>query len=120
MCKKIFFLLFCLYWMVGYRADLEGYILETNNDKRPYDIVISLGDMCQVAWQLSHHNLRGPAFPFDWVITPFDSLYLFLMHEGFGFLDRDNLVVVHDEIPHIEDSLYRIKLLHDFEMVLLS
>jgi hypothetical protein len=102
--------------MFGYCADRESAIIETESNNQPYDVAVSLGDLCQVAWQLSHHNLRGAAFPFDWLITPFESLYSFLMIEGANFIARENLVVVYGEIPHIEDSFYRIKFLHDFSM----
>ena len=58
-----------------------------------YDAVINLGGDCTVARQLIKHNLRPYALPFDWAITPFNSLYRLLENKFNGFLDKKNLVL---------------------------
>lgn len=87
-----------------------------------YHHVISLGDMCQVAKQLSLHHCRKEAFPFDWIMCPFDGLYRFIANQAEHFLDRDTLIFVDDRPDYIggkrsfiEDTVYRMQFLHDFE-----
>jgi hypothetical protein len=82
--------------------------------------------MCQVAFQLAAHNRRSAAFPFDWVITSFDSIYAFLANEGAFFLDSDKVVFIDNRpIPQLEDgppvffvteTVYHFQFLHDFEL----
>lgn len=40
--------------------------------------IISLGSWCRCAYQVRHFFANSGAYPFDWTITPFDSLKLFL------------------------------------------
>lgn len=88
-----------------------------------YALVIGLGDLCQVPHQLSVHKLRTAAFPFDWAITSFESLYQFIANEGVCFLDSDKIVFVNhpsdyhaNATSYIEDTVYHIQLIHDFEL----
>ena len=56
-----------------------------------YKEVISLGGNCETAHQIRRFSARDKAYPFDWLITPFDSVSL-LMKKGADLLfDLDNL-----------------------------
>lgn len=49
--------------------------------------VISLGTACDAAFHIRRHFGQEEAYPFDWLVTPFDAL-LHLIETGFeGFLD---------------------------------
>ena len=84
---------------------------------QPYYPIISLGNNCQVAYQLRVHGLRYEAFPFDWIICPFEAL-IALIENGFeNFLAPEYLVFVQNEKEkHILNTFYGIKFLHDFKL----
>lgn len=43
--------------------------------RRSYDKIVSLGQSCTAGWQLrTQFPAQSEAYPFDWLITPFDSL----------------------------------------------
>ncbi len=86
---------------------------------KQYDEAVSLGTACQSAWQLEANGMRKLAYPFDWLITPFDSLVSFITCRGVNFLDKDKLAVVevlpgNPSMLHIVDLLYNIHSIHDF------
>jgi len=85
---KLFFILslaqmFCLYpnlnQAINWPVDplIKKNITEKEEDfflqHRP--IIISLGDSCQPAINLTWNKLRFMAYPFDWAVTRFDDLY---------------------------------------------
>lgn len=92
-------------------------------ESKPYEVVVSLGNMCQVAHQLDVNLLRNVAYPFDWVIIPFPSLYFFIANEGQHFLQPDRLVFF-DNHPDalgevksfVKEMNYQIEFLHDFAL----
>ncbi len=94
-------------------------ICHVEADRRPYDEVVSLGQGCQVAWQIETNNMRKYAYPFDWFITSFDSLLLFIVHKGANFLDFDK-IAVGEAYPgdpsrlQVIDLVYGIQSYHDF------
>ncbi len=122
MYRKITFLFVC-YCACFFALHSMPSKLYAQAEERPYDLVIGLGDMCQVAFQLSTHNQTFATFPFDWVLTPFESLYSFLASEGAFFLDIDKLIFVTGKpsylnatMTYIEDTVYHIQFLHDFAL----
>lgn len=85
---------------------------------QPYDEVVSLGTKCQVAIQIEHNGIRKLAYPFDWLVSPFDSLTSFIINDGTHFLDRDKLDYkgVYPGNPpyhHVEDTHYGFIILHE-------
>lgn len=84
---------------------------------QPYYPIISLGINCQPAYQLRVHNLRYEAFPFDWIICPFETLITILEDDFKHFLDPEYLTFVNTETnKHILNSYYNIKFVHDFKL----
>lgn len=91
--------------------------------KQPFDLVISLGDTCQVAYQMTLNKLRYERYPFDWSLTPFESVYQFIQNRSLHFMDKDALVLI-DGTPgyspsihrYIEDCFYKIQFVHDFDL----
>ena len=74
-------------------------------------IAISLGYRCQVAQQLGFNGLRTAAYPFDWLITPFNSLYKLIDFEFVDFFDKKNLQLrthfyYEDDGGHLRDPRY--------------
>lgn len=51
-------------------------------------VFISLGCDCQPAYHLALNGLREAAYPFDWTVVPFDSLYSILENDFNGFFDK--------------------------------
>lgn len=85
---------------------------------QPYNPIISLGINCQVAYQLRIHGLRYEAYPFDWIICPFEALIQLLENKFEDFLAPEYLVFIHTEKDkHILHTKYGIKFLHDFKLV---
>lgn len=88
--------------------------------------VISLGYRCQVALHLRFNDLRRAAYPFDWLITPFESLYSLLENDFDGFLDEENIELRLDfpyeddggyfsaGYSHVWESRYNVLFGHDF------
>ncbi len=83
-----------------------------------YDAIVSLGFDCQVAHQLSIHKVRAASMPFDWIVTPFETMYT-LIETGFeGFLRRENLrfVVARPDYKYVEDTANGTRFIHDFPL----
>ncbi len=51
----------------------------------PYAVAMSLGGFCQVAYQLKRSKLAWAPSPFDWLVTPFDSLENIIREGGARF-----------------------------------
>ncbi len=85
--------------------------------QQPYDALINLGGDCQLAYQMKEHGLREYALPFDWLITPFDSLYKILENRFDGFLDIDNFELVDTGTEeYIRDKKYDTRWIHGFKV----
>lgn len=100
---------------------LLGFCLSfyANAHIQTYDEVVSLGDTCQVAWQLELNGIRKFAYPFDWVCTSFKSLVGFIEQKGAHFLEFDKISVmgVYPGNPtrlQVVDLVYGIVFYHDF------
>lgn len=84
---------------------------------QPYCPIISLGFNCQPAYQLRVHGLRYEAFPFDWIVCPFDALITLLEDDFKHFLDQKYLTFVNTETDkYILNSYYDIRFMHDFKL----
>ena len=89
------------------------------NKERKFNVAISLGEVCQPAGNLHANQMRFQAFPFDWAITPFESIYKFIAGEGKGFLDKEtllfNVAVPVFNVTGVLDLRYGVYSVHDFE-----
>lgn len=105
---KKFLLLFLLIFDLGFSETTHG---------RKFDLAISLGEVCQSAYNLHRNHLRFQAFPLDWCITPIDGLYNFFLLEGEGFGNKENLLfdVPIYHVTGVLDSSLGIYLMHYFE-----
>lgn len=89
-------------------------------------IAISLGIRCDSAIQLRthlsrHYHLRDNAYPFDWVISPFDSLYKCLEEDFKNFLRSDSLII-YDQVfglTGVMDTYYGLQFIHDFPITII-
>ncbi|MGG0152550.1 papain-like cysteine peptidase [Bacillus mycoides] len=62
--------------------------------KKSYDVVVSLGGLCQVTNQLKRHNLRTFSGPLDWFYYPSLSDANRLLQNRFKkFMELENMVV---------------------------
>lgn len=85
----------------------------------PYDDVVSLGSACQPAWYFKGYGMRRSAYPFDWLVTPFEGLISFIINKGDHFLEKENLRTLEvlggdPPILHVVDVKYDIHIVHDF------
>lgn len=78
-----------------------------------YDVAVGLGSCCQTAYQLFRLGLRGPAFPFDWLLLDFHSLYNILENKFKNFLNKEDLELRREH--YVLDKRYGTRLLHDFK-----
>lgn len=96
-----------------YFIDLSIKIEAKNHFTHKEVVGVSLGYNCIAADQLQRSQIRAYAYPFDWVITPWESLYKALNNWFKDFLLRENLM------PHgrhlVMDRLYNIDYWHDFD-----
>lgn len=76
-------------------------------------ITISLGENCFPAIHASEHKVRIRSFPFDWNITPAQSLYDIFYNDFDGFLDLKNLVINGNAVLN---KRYNFKFMHDFDV----
>jgi hypothetical protein len=76
-------------------------------------VVIPLGSSCHISTEMRCHNIRDQAFPFDWNITTFDSLYRILDEDFAHFLDQNYLTLREDRYSVI-NTYYGIEFRHDF------
>ncbi|MBA2367945.1 MAG: hypothetical protein H0V82_02840 [Candidatus Protochlamydia sp.] len=65
-----------------------------HSEEKPYDEAISLGNSCQVTWQLKANGFRTFAYPFDWFHTPSTGLLGFITYQGSNFFDIDKISVI--------------------------
>lgn len=75
--------------------------------------VISLGSACNVAGALRDNNLRTAAYPFDWIVSPFNSLYNALSDDFKYLLKEDSLSIRLSDRYGILDY-YGFHFVHDF------
>ena len=55
--------------------------------------VISLGQACTVAGAMREYGIRITAYPFDWIVSPFQGLYQALSDNFEHFLQEDSLTI---------------------------
>ena len=81
-----------------------------------FDLVVSLGQSCQVAYQLKRRGLRSKSGPFDWFTVSIDALLSLLTTDFRDFMLRENLVVVENRSGKlvVRDTLTTVRSLHDF------
>lgn len=101
-----------------YNPNFMSWCFQTKQPMpQPYSPIISLGINCQVAYQLRLHGLRYEAYPFDWIICPFDALITLIENKFKNFLAPEYLQFICTENEkHILNTLYGIKFLHDFKL----
>lgn len=84
---------------------------------RPYDLIMSLGYNCMVAYQLKRLSLRNFSGPIDWVISEnTDQLIRLLDHRFHGYMDEQNLAILgtHNGFYSVMDTEYQMYSFHDF------
>lgn len=57
-----------------------------------FDYIISLGWFCGTAASMKKYGFRSFSGPFDWLMTPLDSVVYLLESDFEGFLNRNNLI----------------------------
>lgn len=80
-----------------------------------YQHVISLGHFCAVASELDKLGLREASLPFDWIITPLDSL-IELINNNFSDFLNPELLYRDSKLPYIViNKKYNVAFYHDFK-----
>jgi hypothetical protein len=78
------------------------------NDK---PLVISLGANCISAYQALVHGIRSASYPFDWLVSDIESIYINLDENFLHFLDKEYCSFTGNWIVNRYDN---IKFLHEF------
>lgn len=76
-------------------------------------IAISLGCNCTSAGQLDNENIHYATFPFDWCITPVESIIKCINNDFNDFFLIENLKYA-GEGNKVLESLYNLAIVHDF------
>lgn len=76
--------------------------------------LVSLGSSCTPAWQIRTHLNQPEAYPFDWLVTPFDSLCRLLHDDFVRFIEPDGLEPFSSNTT-IRNSRYNLLHHHDFK-----
>ena len=95
-------------WRKELLSEKEGVVRLKEN---PF-ITISLGANCGVAEAMARNGVRMASFPFDWIVTPFESLYSLIKNDFLDFLNPINFDLLQKHIFY--DKKYRLKFYHDF------
>lgn len=80
-----------------------------------FENFISLGTSCVVAAALSKHGLRSAAGPFDWCVSPFESVLTLMETDFCDFMNYDNLKVEKDREWVFYDKKYKIQYPHEIK-----
>ena len=77
---------------------------------------VSLGCDCQVNYQISLVQERGPTHFFDWIANPLDGLICIIEQDFANILDARNLIpfYVENRMFGVIDTKYRMDFHHDF------
>ncbi len=78
-----------------------------------YDQVISLGGNCEVAQHWRRFSGRETAYPFDWWITPFETVGRLLAARFAGLFAPENMLLINGGMT-VMCTHYRIAHHHDF------
>ncbi|MBD8665910.1 hypothetical protein IFT59_21945 [Rhizobium sp. CFBP 8752] len=78
---------------------------------RPYESVILLGSLCQVAFQLKEHDIKYVDGPFEWTVTTLESVLKILRDEGRSFAKN---VTVTPDAQSVSCNQYGMLYHHDF------
>lgn len=84
--------------------------------QQPFDVIISLGGDCQVAYQLSVNGLSKHTLPFDSMLISYESLVDMLGCKFSGFMNPENIgfMVNANGEKSLCDERYGTRLFHDF------
>ena len=86
---------------------------------KKYANAISLGFFCSVSSELKRIGIRKASYPFDWVISEFETVLNLIENNFIGFLDENQLIVDKDEKEFektyvVKNIKNNIKFFHDF------
>lgn len=88
--------------------------LQLYGNEKP--LPISLGTGCRVAYVLKHNNIRTFAYPFDWVWTPFESLYQVLNEDFANFFSKEDFIMSPFNSASVLNTYTGISFYHDFPL----
>ena len=117
----IFFLFYSSILLALTTVQINQQIQQLINNEEDFDsirsfehefAIISLGTNCQVAWYSRELGLRDFAYPFDWCISPFDTVYSLINNNFENFFLKEHLI--QDTDHSVKDTLYNMRFLHDF------
>lgn len=96
-------------------AMLRNFIIKNRHRFRPrrYDRVVSIGSNCEVTWNIRNCFGTDRAYPFDWWMTPLNSMLELLGNRFDGLFESKNLQVPADR-KTVVDKRYNLMYHHDF------
>jgi hypothetical protein len=93
----------------------RGFDMQMEQDKITF---VSLGYRCETAWQIREFYGQTEAYPFDWLVTPFDTLPLMIEEDFEAIADPRYLRVTQYGQGagwSVENTRYKLLLHHEFE-----
>ncbi len=78
--------------------------------------IVSVGQVCPVAKAIRHFNLRKEAYPFDWIVAPYDALYSAIQSDFKYFLESSSLSLRLPDRYGVLDY-YGFHFVHDFPAI---
>lgn len=97
---------------MGYKQNYIFLLFIFCLDIKPVKI-ISLGQACSIAGAMRLFGIRFEAYPFDWLVSPYDALFQALSEDFRDFLREDSLTVREFDRYGILDH-YGFHFVHDF------
>jgi hypothetical protein len=94
---------------------LRNFVLHNRYKLYPrrYDRVVSIGSNCEVTWNIRNHFKVDRAYPFDWWMTPFNTMIELLENRFTGLFESTNIHVPPDR-KTVVDKRYNLMYHHDF------
>lgn len=116
--KKFIFVFYAIQLMsFGFCTDFWEPCSDDEMYQQPY-VAISLGANCISALHLTNHGIRIRSFPFDWNVTPFDSLCSLIANDFQDFCELKYLYVNNPGVSDVvTNTKYNIQIHHQFNTI---
>lgn len=86
--------------------------------RKKFDLIVPIGDRCQISFQMRQNNLQFKSYPFDWLLNgSLDALITLLNNDFAHFLDRQDMEPVERRPVNlvVKNNHTGYWHLHDFE-----
>lgn len=99
-------------------TDIKLFLPSLSPCRQKFDLIVSLGDVCQTSFNLRVNNLQFRSYPFDWLCKASQHQLIDLVNNNFkNFLDRCDLVPTERNSANliVDNKRTGNQFQHDFE-----